>query len=63
MEHINSTFDFYEEVPYSAPLKISSSDVEVVARHIGGAGGPGGVDEKFLKDWCTRFSSDSEDLW
>ena len=37
---IKSTFEFYEEVPDAVPIDISGSYVDVVARHIGGAGIP-----------------------
>ena len=59
---INSTFEVYEEVSDAVLLEISGSDVEVVARHLGGAGGLVGEEKKVLKDWCTRFSSESEHL-
>ena len=49
VEPINSTFEFYEEIPDSAPLVISGSYVKVVVRRIRGAGGPGGADVKVLK--------------
>ena len=63
MDPINSDFELYEEVPDAAPLNISGSDVEVVARHIVGAGRPGVVYAKVLKYWFDHFSSDSEHLW
>ena len=59
---IKSTFELYEEVPDAVFLEMYGSYVEVVARHIRGAGGSGGADAKVLKDWCTRFSSGSEHL-
>ena len=34
-----------------------------MARHLGGAGGPGGAYVNVLTDWFTRLSSKSEHLW
>ena len=56
-------YDFYKEVPDAPPLDIYGSYVEVVERRLGYAGILGGADMKVLKDWCTRFSSESEHLW
>ena len=40
------------------PFDITLSHSKVVARHLGDVGGPGGADDKVLKDWCTRFSAE-----
>ena len=47
---IKSNFEFYEEVPDEIPLDISGSDVKVVVRRLGGAGGPVGANAKVFKD-------------
>ena len=63
MDPLKFIFEFYEEVPDAALLKISGSDVELLVRHIRGAGGLGVEYKKFLKDWCTHFHSKSEHIW
>ena len=39
------------------PLNVSGSDVEIVARRLGGVSKRIGADEKVLKDWCIHFYS------
>ena len=60
---INSTFEFYEEVPDVDSLYISGSDVNMVERYFGGDGVPRGADAKALNNWCIQFYSESEHLW
>ena len=52
---IKSTFEFSDVVPDAEPLEISASEVEVVARYLGGYVGPRGVDARLLKDWCNHL--------
>ena len=47
---MNSTFEFFEEVMDTVPLNFYGSDVDVVVRRLGGAGGPVGANEKVFKD-------------
>ena len=52
----------YEEIPDLVTLEISGDDVEAVAQSINSYGGPVGAYYKFLRYWCTHFSSKSENL-
>ena len=58
----NSTFEMYQEIPDAVPFDISGADVEVVARCINSSDIPGVADAKVLRNWCTRFSSESEHI-
>ena len=62
MDPIKSTFELYEEVLDTVLLDISGSDVKILARHLGGAGGPVVAYAKVFKESSTRFSSESEHL-
>ena len=49
-------------LPKLITLDITSSDFEITVRKMGGLGGPSGTDSMMLKDWYTRFGSESESL-
>ena len=57
MDTVNYSFELYEEVPDASPLNVSGSDVEIVARRLGGVSKRIGADENVLKDWCIHFYS------
>ena len=57
-----SAFEAYYSNPKVILLDITSSDVELRARNMGGSGGSSGKNSTILKGCCTNFGSDSESL-
>ena len=57
-----SVFEDYPEQPTLLPLDITAHKIEETVRKMGGSGGPSVTDLMMLKDWCTRFSAESESL-
>ena len=57
-----SAFEYYHERPEVLPLNVTAHEIEEMVRKMGGSGGPIKTDSMMLKDWCTRFSAESESL-
>ena len=55
-------FELYDSRPKVFPLNITSSDFEPTVINIGGSGGSIRTDSMMMKDWCTCFDTESEDL-
>ena len=57
-----SSFEYYHKRPTVLPLDVTAHEIEETVRKMGGSGGPSGADSAMLKDWCTRFGAESEEL-
>ena len=57
-----SAFEYYHERPKVLPLDVTAHEIEETVRKMGGSGGPSGADSAMLKDWCTCFGAESEEL-
>ena len=55
-----SVFEYYHTRPKVLPLDVTSHEIKETVRKMGGSEGPSGADSAMLKDWCTRFSAESE---
>ena len=57
-----SAFEYYDTRPKVLPLDVTAHEIEETVRKMGGSGGPSRADSAMLKDWCTRFSAEYEEL-